>query len=742
MPENNFQVLFDQAAAKQSNGDLEAVQNLYRELLVRDPLNLEALYCLGVIQLSTGQPGAAVAAFQKALALKPENPAILNNLALAYKGVRNFSSARSSLEQALTLEPGAVRVRFNLANLLRETGHEPEAIEQYLRVIAEDPRDAAAYKNLSLAYLHLGLLTEALRACRSALALQPQQAGLYYNRGLIAMAAGDWIGASLDFLQAQQLDPCSAEACLNLGVVRQKLGDLKQAEFWFKKTLELQPHRAEAFYNLGLLYEQTHDLDKELATQSRALAACPDRIQTWIGALRAFSKTVDWPRLNRLLDRIVAYPFSEKEEDLLSTALYLLHAFPLSDSLLFEKHARWGDFALRKYGRSPADRPFDFRSLKQRSSKIRIGYVSPDFCRHSVGWFFNNLITGHDRERFEIYIYAVTPNQDDLTAAVAQDADAFKTIPEGNTRGFAETIYGDRIQILVDLAGHTRHHRLDVFAARPAPVQVTAFGYPNGTGLATMDYRISDSEAESPSSRMTYREKLVLLSRFFLPLGPLACAPHPMTRSQYGLPATGVVLTSFNRPGKLRPEVLRLWKRILEQCPQASLALGCPHAARSDLQANLLAHFPAPVRSRIFFLERAQNEEEHRARYRLTDLALDSFPYSGTATSYEALFMNVPVITLPGDRHVQRTTYSLLKHLGLEETLARSEQDYVEKVVALIRSPDSLRDLKTKLRDALQKALADRIGYVRELEQAYEIMWRRYQHGQPPREIRFEKNSS
>jgi predicted O-linked N-acetylglucosamine transferase (SPINDLY family) len=556
--------------------------------------------------------------------------------------------------------------------------------------------------------------------------------------GLAEMAAQDHSKAVEAFTKALENDPSLAEAYSNLGLLWQRAGQPEEAIQLFKKALEVNPKAADAYYNLGLAYELSHDLQKEIEVQKRALEACPDQVQTWIGGMRAFAKIADWPQADHLLSQVLSHVFLESEEALLSSVLYLLLSFPLAGRTLSAKHFHWGDCIERKLGQQKMETAGNFRIRSARGARIRIGYVSPDFGRHSVGWFFRNLSLRHDRERFEIHCYATDTRADDLTREIAQSVKTFRPVAGLDTTGLAGVIRADGIQILVDLAGHTRQNRLDVFALKPAPVQVTAFGYPHGTGLKTMDYRITDHFADGPEADEYYREKLVRMSAFFLPLGPLEYAPDTVTRSALGLPEQGTLLVSFNRPGKLRPEVLRLWDRILEKCPEAILAISCPFQSYVALRARIRSYFSETLnRNRVYFIESARKEEEHRSRYLLADLALDSFPYAGTTTSYEALYLNVPVITLAGENHVQRTTYSLLKHLGLEEAIAYSEAEYLEKAAALIQDPAFLKRTKLKLQQAMRAALGDSDFYVKELEQAYQIMWARYKQGEPAQVIVF-----
>lgn len=729
--------LFKQAVDAHLRGDLEKALELYGHVLERRSGDWAALHNLGLILLSQGKTGEAIGTLRKALHLNPDYPDGLNSLATALKTIGDRDGAIQALVKALALRPDFVEARFNLGNLYKEMGEHEKALDAFQRVLSLNPHDHDALNALGSLLSSIGRHEEGRKACLRSLDVRPHQAAAHYNLGMISMREGDRAAAAHSFRSVLRIDPASSDAYLNLGVLMTMEGKGDDAVECFKKAVSINPRSADGFYNLGLALDRSGDLDAEIATQESALVNCPDAPQSWIGAVRAISKIADWSRVDPLMERIIRHPFSESEASLLSSALFMLHSFPMSDQDLFERHVLWGDHSLRIGARLSGVPAFDFTLLGREAEKIRIGYISPDFCRHSVGWFFREIALRHDPERFEVYCYATDEREDDLSESMMGAVMSFSRVHGFSTARFAQQIYRDRIQILVDLAGHTQGNRLDVFALRPAPIQVTMIGYPNGTGLRTMDYRITDRFSETPSSAFCCLERHVHLPKGFLPFYPVACAHvESVNRASLGLPDGGILLVSFNRAGKLRPEPLRLWDRILTRCADAVLALGCGYSRRSDLRENILSHFTPLNRQRVFFLPRAKTEELHRTRYSPAALALDPFPYAGTTTSYEALAMGVPVITLLGERHVQRTTYSLLSHLGISDTVACSEEEYVEKASLLIENPEMLERVKAKLRKAYVERAESHAGeYVRELEKAYLIMWERYIQGKPVESI-------
>lgn len=735
-----IQELFKQAVNLHLQGRVEDAITIYNKVLRIRPDHHLARNNLGALYLGLNDNERALNQFKGALKIKNAFPDALNNLATALKNQKRYEEALEALKQAISLKPDFGSAYFNLGNTYREMGNCEEAISAFNRAASLKPDDPEVQNSLGSTLLLSGQLREAKEALHRALNAKSDYAPAFYNLGLILMEEGGGEEAIRAFLSATEILPGFSDAYLNLGNLMERQGRVKEAINYFKKALETNPCSANAYYNVGLAYEREGNLDRALQTQESALEACPDSVQTWVGGARAFMKIADWKRADPFLEKLLEHNFNDAENGLLSDALIMFHAIPLQDETdLAKKHFLWGDYAFEQIERLLPDKDFDLNPNRFLNRKIRIGYVSPDFCRHSVGWFIGQIISSHDGDQFEVYCYATGTREDDLTEEIEERATAFRKAHHLNTRALARKIYEDRIHILVDLAGHTRDSRLDVFAVRPAPIQVTVLGYPNGTGLKTVDYRITDHHAETPTSRGHYREKLVSLSRCFMPLGPLEASEGELTRSDLRLPDDAVVLVSFNRSDKLRPEVLGLWDRVLAECEEAVLAVGCGYIDRGDLRSNILSHFSSDSnKSRVFFLERAPSEETHRARYQLADLALDTFPYSGTTTSYEALRMGVPVLTLVGERHAQRTTYSMLKHLGMNETIAYSEKEYLKIATNLIKNPRQLKEIRRDLMKGFENIeIVSPKAYTLELEEAYCIMWARFQKDEEPTGISF-----
>ncbi len=358
---------------------------------------------------------------------------------------------------------------------------------------------------------------------------------------------------------------------------------------------------------------------------------------------------------------------------------------------------------------------------------LRVGYVSNDFRQHVASCFFEPLLACHDPARVEAFCYSDTVSPDAVTRRLTALASGWRDTVGLDEAELAQWIRDDRIDILVDLGGHSAGNRLTVFARRPAPIQVTWLAYPDTTGLSAMDYRLVDAitDPEGIADGLA-SETLVRLPDGFLCYWPPHGAPEPGPSPAAAGPVT---FGSFNRMAKVTPAVVALWAAVLRRVPESrllmkSIGIGSP-AVRGRIEAQLRDHGVDPAR--LETVSWSPTWLEHLALYRRIDIALDCFPYNGTTTSCEALWMGVPMIGLLGDRHAARVGASLMSRIGLSELVARDAADYVEIAARLASDRERLASLRAGMRDRLRASpLCDGPGFARRVEDAYRGMWRRW----------------
>ncbi len=393
------------------------------------------------------------------------------------------------------------------------------------------------------------------------------------------------------------------------------------------------------------------------------------------------------------------------------------YATSLDPLEVFLKHKSWG------YNLSQMIVPLPPSTVVPKQ-RLRIGYLSPDFCTHSVSYFFEPLLVHHDTESYEIFCYACIDGGDETTTHLRSLACHWRECARFSDLEIAEQIQADQIDILVDLAGYTTNNRLRVLAYKPALIQLTYLGYPGTTGLPTVDYRITDLWADPLINDVYYTEKLLRVEHGFLCYAPPLSAPPvsslPVEKNGY------ITFGSFNNLPKINPSVVALWAEILQAVSNSRLLLKSPPFADAQIRLRyqeLFASFNISS-ERLIFLGRLPNREDHLACYGRIDIALDPFPYNGTTTTCESLWMGVPVITLAGVPHASRVGLSLLSSLGLENLVANTPEQYMQIAIELAKDKQKLEEFRTSIRFWMaSSSLCDGETFARQVEALYLKIW-------------------
>lgn len=557
------------------------------------------------------------------------------------------------------------------------------------QALAIAPRHTGALYNLAIALRDLGQDDEAIDALERTLALAPDHVGAPGALAHLLMAQGRLDRAAEVLRSALRRAPANADWQANLGAILQLLGEHEEAADCLRRSLALKP-RAATHDNLGVVLCSQGRCQEALECHQAAIAREPSHY-------RAHS-------------------------NLLLTMQYLEDVTAQS---LLSAHRGWS--AVHEGG-SPQKK--DFPNAGDGQRRLRVGYVSPDMRIHSVAYFLEPLLANHDPTQVEVCCYSDVARPDDTTRRLKAQAGIWRDTAVMTDEQLAAQVRQDGVDILVDLAGHTSGNRLKVFAARPAPLQITYLGYPGTTGLNAIDYRITDGVADPPGAEAFHTEVLLRLDGCFLcyraPLDAPSVAPSPAAE------AGCVTFGSFNNLAKMNAAVVALWAGVLEAVPGARLLLKNPSlsdgASRQRYLRMFEDHGVAP--ERVELLGRTPTPVEHLALYGRVDIALDTFPYAGTTTTCEALWMGVPVISLAGERHAGRVGASLLAVVGHPEWVASSPEDYIAIAGRMARDPEQLQRTRALLREKMARsALCDEAAFVRRLEAAYRQAWRDWCQG-------------
>ena len=698
-------------------GRLAEAEALYRQILAVEPGHADALHLLGVVAHQVGRHDVAVELIRQAIVLLPTAPAFFSNLGGAYEKLGRCEEAVTAFRRAIELDPDYPEAHNNLGNVLRIQRQTGEAVAAFRRAIQLRPDYAEALSNLGNALTDQGDLDAAIDAFRAAIQLRPDLPEAFSNLGAALRERGDLDEALICLRRALELNPDLPATLNNLSVVLKDLGRHEEAVASCHRALQLRPDYASAYNNLGLALANQGRLDEAVAAYGRAIQLQPDLSGVHSNLGKALA---DQGRITEAVTSLRRTPESAEAHCNLLLALH--YASDTDPQALAAEHRRWDEI----HAKPLAGLIGVHGNTRDPERRLRVGYVSPDFREHAVAFFIEGPLAAHDREKVEVFCYADSTRADGFTARFRGSVAHWRQITGKSDPQVAEMIRGDAIDVLVDLAGHSAGNRLLVFARKPAPVQVTYLGYPDTTGMAAMDFRLTDAHADPAGmTEHLHREDLVRLPDTAWCYQPAAEAP--LVGELPALHTGRVTFGCFNAMAKITGEMLALWARLLEQVPDSRMLLKNAALGEPSVRERVRGAFEKAGigPERVGLLVRTRTVAEHLGAYGAVDLALDTHPYHGTATTCEALWMGVPVVTLAGRTHVSRVGVSLLESAGLPELIAADAEAYLEIAANLAGDIPRLSALRATLRERLRGSrLTDGVRFARNVEEAYRQMWR------------------
>ena len=638
----------------------------------------------------------ALPAFQKVAELMPADPEAHYNLGVVLKSAGRLDEAVASYRKAVKLKPDFAEAHCNLGNALKELGQLDAAADSYRRAIKIKANFAEAHNSLGMVLHEQGQLDDALASYRRAVEIKPDFVLAHYNLGNAQKDLGRLEDAVASYRRAVEIQPDFAAGHNNLGGVLKDLGQLDAALASYRRALELKPDLAEAYNNLGGVLKDLGQLDAAVASYRKALELKP-------GFADAYSNLLFLYSYNALID-----PHE-----------YLAQA------------RNWEQACLSAQDRQAArQRIFQRQPLAGR--RLRVGYVSGDYRQHAVSYFIEQLFSHHDRARIELFAYSTQGHRDAVTERLQAMVDHWVPLMGISDAAIRDRIEADGIDVLIDLAGHSAHNRLGVFARRAAPVQAYYLGYFASTGLTEMDYWIGDEILSPPETDSHFSEQVWRLPRVSWSYDGKD-APPPAWRPD---PEGTVWIGSFNNLGKLTPTTLGLWAKVLQALPQGRLLLKTKELADAGNRQRILdamaSHGIPPDRIELQDRSATPNWSAHMAYYDRLDIALDPVGAMGGVTStFDALWMAVPVVTMQGDRVASRATAAIVGALGHTEWAARTEAEYIDRVVSLARDVEQRKALRHAQREQMALSpLCDAKGLAVSMENAYVEMFERWQQRQ------------
>lgn len=620
---------------------------------------------------------------------------------------------------------------FQHGNALYDQGRMDEAIVAYGRAVRSKPDHSEAHNNLGAALQARGRMEEAIAAYREAVHRQPDYATAWSNLGSALQGQGKLDDAVAAYREALRLKPGYGMAHYNLGNALRVLGRPSEAIGACRAAVRLKPDFPEAHSNLGaVLTEQGH--------LEEARAAYLDALRLRPGWGSAAANIVHLDRQLCRWDDLAARAAALREAIAIDAPLAKgINPFSmLVSDLSRSEHLRCArQWVAHKQFHRTGDLPRSAPSGERAPRPLRIGYLSADFHEHATAHLLAGLLESHDREAFEIIAYSYGgPDAGPMRRRLQSACARFVEIGALSDRVAAAGIYADGVDVLVDLKGYTQHARTAILTYRPAPIQAQFLGYPGTMGTRLVDYLIADRFVVPEAHFRDYDEHIVHLPDCYQPNDPHRLTDATPTRSDAGLPETGMVFCSFNETYKITPVMFDIWMRLLQTVPGSLLwLLASNRWAPDNLRREARVRDVDPAR--LIFAPRV-SQAAHLGRLALADLVLDSLPVNAHTTASDALLAGVPVLTCPGATFASRVAGSLLRTMGLFELIANDLEDYERKARELAESTQLLGGLKAKVRERRQiSPLFDAGRFARHLEAAYRAMWDRYARGEAPAAI-------
>jgi len=709
MPLPNSGTLLQQVQSALSRGKPQEAAELCRRILVGAPLNVDALYLLGLAHAMGGEIDAAIAQWQGTLRIQPKHFATLANMGSALSQQGRHPEAIAALRSAIALDSSQAHAHYNLGVSLLAMSELDAAIDSLRTAAKRDRRMPEIRNNLGVAYRRAGRLDEASAQFTAALAANPDYddarnnlADLQYERGV-------------EFHRAGQLDAAVTA---------------------YERLLKLRPQDVAGWCDRGRALESLQKPSAALESLRKALELAPGDPTALASVVSCGVRICDWTLTTQSLQRLretaggleTVHPFLA-----LSVCEDPAEQLRISSAAAAPYNAASGSLTARA-GSVPlaarvASAPL---TANADSSRIRIAYISSDLRDHAVAQVLVGVLEKHDRAKFEVHAIALQPEASG-TAIGRRLRSAFEHFHDATTRSDAATaqlLRDLKIDIAVDLNGYTVGGRPGIFAHRAAPVQVSYLGYAGTLGAAYMDYLLADGVVIPHGQEMFYREQVVRLPHCYLPHDDQRGIGTPPTRTQVGLPESGLVLCAFTNTYKITAEVFAIWMRFLEVAPSSVLWLrAAAPEAMASLRREALTRGVDP--QRLVFAPHVASMAEHLGRHTLADLYLDTSPYNAHSTATDALWAGVPVLTCAGRAFAARVAASALAAVGLPELVANNLADYERKGLELLHDPQRLRDLRSRLEGQRDSApLFDTTRLCRHIEAAYSGMHSRAVRGE------------
>jgi len=696
----NVQQALNAAIKSHRTGNLKQAEAAYLEILSMHPNHPDVHHLLGVLAYQSGNYEKAISLIDKAIRANPNNPEYHSNLGAVFKAQGSYERAFESYARSLELNPRNADTHYNVGNCFRSQGSLKQAATSYQKALDIDPSHINAWYNLGHSLQEQGEFAKAINFFQEVLSRNSLHSASHNAMGHSFKVLGELDKALSCFRKALEANPKNVEAVINVGSIFQDMMNFEAARESYIRALQLGIHYAAPYMGLAFVMLSLGELSEIEGLK-----------KTILGKLDIFLKHDSSRWTDVLIYLCPLLSIDEKVRNRLTDKMDL--------ELCRDKNER---------GRC---------KVGDAGKPLKVGYVSPDFGDHPISHVLKGVFAHHERSSFEIFAYSLKDRSNessDYYREIVRSCDHFVDLSKYSDDEAVNRIESDGIAILVDLTGYMKNARLEIFARRPAPIQIYWLGHGGGLGLSFMDYVIADNTVIPPGMEGLYRENIIYMPEVYHPADTPPVHEGPVERRDYGLPETATVFCVFNNPQKINREVFESWMNILSSVPESVLWISNPGKSTGLVQNLRKAAEKCGINPfRLVFAERISDKSKHFARHRLADLFLDTFTYNASTTALDALWAGLPILTRSGKTFYSRICASMLTHVGLSEMICHTTREYEDQAVFLATNRDVLQSIKKRLRqDKKEKPLFDTPRFVKHLERAYRTAWTFHTSGQPP----------
>jgi protein O-GlcNAc transferase len=704
--------------------DLASIESLLEKSIEDGLIQLDKIIDLGVFTAENNFYTEAEVIFKKLKTLGLKEFKIHYNLGLIYFHQKKYLCAIDEFNLAIEINPFDTDALINQSSVFNELSQFEDALKFLDRASAISSNIPEAWLNISFAYSGLNELTKAIDALNKAINIRPNFVQAFYNKGVILQKLYQ-LKQSIDcYEKVLSIKPDYAEAWLNKGNIFFELKKFESAEYCYEKVLSIKPDYAEAWLNKGNIFFELKKFESAEYCYKNAIKI--NKTIQWGKGSLIFNRMqiCDWGGMDQIIEEII---LSIKIDEKVAAPLTLFAL--VDDSAIQMRNAK---ICSTQYSSNKSNH---FFSTKPSSPKIAVGYFSPDFYNHAVSILTAELYELHDRNHFEViaFSYGDCP-KDSMRIRLELAFDRFYEVRDLSDQQIANLAREHNIEIAVDLAGHTYGARPGIFAYRAAPIQISYLGFPGTQGAPYIDYILADSFLIPPNQREFYSEKIIYLPFYMINDSKRQIRDITFTRAEMLLPDEGFVYCCFNSNYKLNPTIFDAWLTILNVVDKSVLwLLKENELVELNLRERAKSYGINP--NRLIFAGRVPNQD-YLARYKTADLFLDTYPFNAGTTSSDALWVDLPVLTMTGSAFASRMAGSQLNQLGLEDLIATSISDYVFKAVELGKDPDLIKKYKQLLNANKQKSLVfDSIAITKYIEDGYQQTVDKFRSNITPEDI-------